>query len=83
MWEYGGSFGDKIPIGKFLKITKPTFLHEKYPNNTVLIENQIVRKFHPKNENPRNKRVPKSTNQSQPDFHDQNVNFDRIKIYIK
>ncbi|KAI9558422.1 hypothetical protein GHT06_015204 [Daphnia sinensis] len=47
------------------------------------MENSTVAKFHPKNENSRHRRVPKFTNQSQPDLSDQNLNFDGKKIYIK
>ena len=47
------------------------------------MENSTVIKFLLKNENPGHTRVPKSTNQSQPDFHDQNLNFGQINKYIK
>ena len=47
------------------------------------MENSTVIKFLPKNENPRHTRVPKSTNQSQLDFYDQNLNFGQINKYIK
>jgi hypothetical protein len=45
------------------------------------MENSTVMKLNPKNKNPRHTKVPKSTNQSQPDFHDQSLNFDQINKY--
>ncbi|KAI9563383.1 hypothetical protein GHT06_010846 [Daphnia sinensis] len=47
------------------------------------MENPTVRKFHPKNEKSRHRRVPKFTNQSQADLCDRNLNFDQTNKYIK
>ncbi|KAI9562489.1 hypothetical protein GHT06_009926 [Daphnia sinensis] len=47
------------------------------------MENSTVEKFHPKNENSRHRRVPKFTNQSQPELQDRNLNFDEKNTYTK
>ncbi|KZS16037.1 Uncharacterized protein APZ42_018294 [Daphnia magna] len=47
------------------------------------MENRTVGKFHPKIENSRHRRVPKFTNQSQPDLYDRNLNYDQTKKSLK
>ncbi len=45
------------------------------------MENRTERKFYPPNEKSRHWRVPQSTNQSQPNLYDQNLNFGKKNIY--